>query len=45
MIVYVRFTPKSGHHSGHSRRQLSANAVMAASRVATYPHAALARLT
>ena len=26
MIVYVRFTPESGHRSGHSRRRLFANA-------------------
>jgi hypothetical protein len=26
MIVYVRFIPESGHRSGHSRRQLLANA-------------------
>src|SRR5262245_42516199 len=45
MLVYVRFTSKSGHRSGHSRRQLLANAVMAASRVPSYPRAALARRT
>jgi hypothetical protein len=31
--VYVRFTPESRHRSGHSRRQLFANAAIAASRV------------
>ena len=28
MIVYVRFTPESGHRLGHSRRQLFANAAI-----------------
>jgi hypothetical protein len=30
----VRFSPKSGHRSGHSRRQPFANAAIAPSRVA-----------
>jgi len=29
----VRFTPKSGHRSGHSRRQLLANIAIAASQI------------
>jgi hypothetical protein len=44
-LSHVRFAPESGHRSGHPRRQLLAKAAIAASRVAAYPRAALARRT